>query len=187
MRLLIMGPPGAGKGTQAVGVAEHYGIPAISTGSIFRQNVADGTELGKQVKAIMESGGYVPDELTVALVKDRLAQPDAANGWLLDGFPRTLGQVQALDDMGAVPDAVISIVCDTDALVGRMLKRAEIEGRADDNETTIRKRFEVYAEQTDPLLAVYAERGKVVEVQGMGTIDEVAGRITSALDAKLGA
>ena len=189
MRLLIMGPPGVGKGTQAVGVAAHYGVPAISTGDIFRTNVKDQTELGKEVQRIMAEGGYVPDEVTNAIVADRLTQDDATAGWLLDGYPRTTGQVAALDEVlaeaGHGIDAVISLVADTEILVDRLLKRAELEGRADDNADTVRKRMVIYTEATDPLLATYRDRGLLVEVDGIGAIDEVAGRITSALDAKL--
>lgn len=189
MRLLIMGPPGVGKGTQAVGIAAHYGIPAISTGDIFRSNVKAQTPLGLEVSRIMAEGGYVPDEVTNAIVADRLTQPDAAAGWLLDGYPRTSGQVTALDQelarTGQAIDAVISLVADTDVLVDRLLKRAELEGRADDNAETIRNRMEIYTEATDPLLATYRDRGQLVEVDGIGGIDEVADRITAALDARL--
>lgn len=182
-----MGPPGVGKGTQAKGVAAHYGVPAISTGDIFRANVRNQTPLGLEVARIMAEGSYVPDEVTDAIVRDRLGEPDAAEGWLLDGYPRTLNQVEALDailaDSGTSLGAVISLVADTGHLVERLLKRAELEGRADDNEATIRHRMEVYAEATDPLLAIYRERGLLVEVDGLGTIDEVAQRITLALDA----
>ena len=190
MRLLIMGPPGVGKGTQAAGIAAHYEVPAISTGDIFRANVKGKTELGQQVEQIMASGGYVPDEITNAIVANRLTEADAANGWLLDGYPRTSGQVGALDQalaaQGVTIDAVISLVADTDLLVDRLLKRAELEGRADDNAETIRHRMEVYTEATDPLLATYRDRGLLVEVDGIGSIDEVSARITTALDAKLG-
>lgn len=188
MRLLIMGPPGVGKGTQAKGIATHYGIPAISTGDIFRANVKNKTPLGLEVSRIMAEGGYVPDEVTVAVVADRLAEPDAAAGWLLDGFPRTVGQVAALDGIlatsGTGIDAVISLVADTDVLVERLLKRAELEGRADDNAETIRARMDIYHEATDPLLAVYRDRGQLVEVDGVGPIDEVGQRITAALDVR---
>ena len=190
MRLLIMGPPGVGKGTQAVGIAAHYGIPAISTGDIFRANVKEQTELGKEVSRIMNEGGYVPDEVTNAIVADRLTHADAADGWLLDGYPRTAGQVAALDEelasTGKGIDAVISLVADTEILVERLLKRAELEGRADDNADTIHARMDIYTAATDPLLATYRDRGLLVEVDGIGGIEEVAGRITSALDAKLG-
>ena len=187
MRLLIMGPPGAGKGTQAQRIAEHYGIPAISTGDIFRAMKHADTPLARQVRAIMESGGYVSDEITNAIVQDRLAQDDCAAGFLLDGYPRTLQQVRTLDDHLAETDrpldAVVSLVADTDEVVVRLLKRAEIDGRADDNEETIRVRLQVYAEQTEPLLEVYRLRDLLVEVDGLGPIDEVSERIFAALDA----
>lgn len=181
-----MGPPGVGKGTQAQGIAAHYEVPAISTGDIFRANVRNQTPLGQKVAAIMAEGGYVPDEITDAIVRDRLGEDDAAAGWLLDGYPRTLGQVEALDgvlaESGTALDAVISLVADEDVLVERLLKRAEIEGRADDNADTIRNRMAVYNQATDPLLAIYRDRGLLVEVDGIGTIEEVGGRITAALD-----
>jgi adenylate kinase len=187
MRLLIMGPPGAGKGTQAQRITEHYGIPAISTGDIFRAMKHADTPLARQVRAIMESGGYVSDEITNAIVQDRLAQDDCAAGFLLDGYPRTLQQVRTLDDHLAETDrpldAVVSLVADTDEVVIRLLKRAEIDGRADDNEETIRVRLQVYAEQTEPLLEVYRLRDLLVEVDGLGPIDEVSERIFAALDA----
>ncbi len=187
MRLLIMGPPGAGKGTQAKRIAEHYGIPAISTGDIFRAMKSADTPLARQVRAIMESGGYVSDEITNEIVKDRLAQPDCQSGFLLDGYPRTLQQVQTLDDdlaeTGRPLDAVISLLADTDEVVARLLRRAEIDGRSDDNEETIRVRLQVYAEQTEPLLEVYRSRGVLVEVDGLGEVDEVSERVFAALDA----
>jgi adenylate kinase len=187
MRLLIMGPPGAGKGTQAKRIAEHYGIPAISTGDIFRAMKTSDTPLARQVRAIMESGGYVSDEITNEIVKDRLAQSDCAAGFLLDGYPRTLQQVQTLDDYLAETDrpldAVVSLLADIDEVVARLLKRAEIDGRSDDNEETIRVRLQVYAEQTEPLLEVYRSRDTLVEVDGLGEIDEVSERVFAALDA----
>ena len=187
MRLLIMGPPGAGKGTQAKRIAEHYGIPAISTGDIFRAMKNADTPLARQVRAIMESGGYVSDEITNEIVKDRLAQPDCQTGFLLDGYPRTLQQVRTLDDYLAETDrpldAVISLLADTDEVVARLLRRAAIDGRSDDNEETIRVRLQVYADQTAPLLEVYRSRGLLVEVNGLGEIDEVSERVFAALDA----
>jgi adenylate kinase len=187
MRLLIMGPPGAGKGTQAKRIAEHYGIPAISTGDIFRAMKTSDTPLARQVRAIMESGGYVSDEITNEIVKDRLAQSDCAAGFLLDGYPRTLQQVQTLDDYLAETDrpldAVVSLLADIDEVVARLLKRAEIDGRSDDNEETIRVRLQVYAEQTEPLLEVYRSRDTLVEVDGLGPIDEVSERVFAALDS----
>jgi adenylate kinase len=183
-----MGPPGAGKGTQAIKIAEHYGIPAISTGDIFRALQTADTPLARQVRAIMESGGYVSDEITNEIVADRLAQPDGDSGFLLDGYPRTLQQVQTLDDHLAEAnrpiDAVISLLADTEEVVARLLRRAEIDGRADDNEETIRVRLQVYADQTAPLLEVYRSRGLLVEVNGLGEIDEVSDRVFAALDAQ---
>ena len=187
MRLLIMGPPGAGKGTQASRIAEHYRIPAISTGDIFRAMKHSDTPLARQVRTIMESGGYVSDEITNDIVKDRLAQGDCVTGFLLDGYPRTLQQVQTLDDYLAETDrplhAVISLLADVEEVVARLLKRAEIDGRPDDNEETIRVRLQVYAEQTEPLLDLYRSRGMLVEVDGLGPIDEVSERVFAALDA----
>jgi adenylate kinase len=187
MRLLIMGPPGAGKGTQATRIAEHYRIPAISTGDIFRAMKHADTPLARQVREIMESGGYVSDEITNEIVKDRLARPDCQQGFLLDGYPRTLRQVQTLDDYLAETnrplDAVISLLADTDEVVARLLKRAAIDGRSDDNEETIRVRLQVYTEQTEPLLDVYRSRGVLVEVNGLGEIDEVSERVFAALEA----
>jgi adenylate kinase len=187
MRLLIMGPPGAGKGTQALRIAEHYGIPAISTGDIFRAMKNADTPLARQVRAIMESGGYVSDEITNEIVQDRLARPDCQGGFLLDGYPRTLQQVRTLDDhlaeTGRPLDAVISLLADTDEVVVRLLRRAAIDGRSDDNEETIRVRLQVYAEQTEPLLEVYRSRGLLVEVDGLGEVDEVSERVFAALDA----
>ena len=186
MRLLIMGPPGAGKGTQALRIAEHYGIPAISTGDIFRAMKHSDTPLARQVRTIMESGGYVSDEITNDIVKDRLAQGDCVTGFLLDGYPRTLQQVQTLDDYLAETDrplhAVISLLADVEEVVARLLKRAAIDGRPDDNEETIRVRLQVYAEQTEPLLDLYRSRGMLVEVDGLGHIDEVSERVFAALD-----
>lgn len=187
MRLLIMGAPGAGKGTQAVGVAAHYGVPAVSTGDIFRTNVKNGTPLGKQVDAILKAGNYVPDELTEEIVADRLDEPDARGGFLLDGFPRTMHQVDALDDYldqhGQSLDAVICLDVDSEDLIARLLRRAEIERRADDTEETIRHRMELYVQSTQPLLDAYASRDLLVRVDGNGSVDEVAARIAGAVDA----
>jgi adenylate kinase len=188
MQLVIMGPPGAGKGTQAKLIAEHYGIPAISTGDIFRAMKTADTPLARQVREIMESGGYVSDEITNAIVADRLAQPDCNRGFLLDGYPRTLQQVQTLDDYLAESErplnAVISLLADVEEVVARLLRRAVIDGRSDDNEETIRVRLQVYAEQTEPLLEVYRTRGSLVEVDGHGEVQEVSERIFAALEAR---
>jgi adenylate kinase len=188
MQLVIMGPPGAGKGTQAKLIAEHYGISAISTGDIFRAMKTADTPLARQVREIMESGGYVSDEITNAIVADRLAQPDCNRGFLLDGYPRTLQQVQTLDDYLAESkrplNAVISLLADIEEVVARLLRRAVIDGRSDDNEETIRVRLQVYAEQTEPLLEVYRARGSLVEVDGHGEVQEVSERIFAALEAR---
>jgi adenylate kinase len=189
MRLVIMGPPGAGKGTQAKAIAEKLQIPAISTGDIFRENVREETELGLEAKRYMDAGDYVPDEVTNAMVRDRLAEtPD---GFLLDGYPRTVAQVAELDSMveeaGNRIDAVLVLTVDTDEVVARLRKRAVAEGRSDDTEDVIRHRQEVYAEQTAPLIEVYDERGLVVRVDGMGGVAEVTSRIFDALDATNGA
>lgn len=187
-RLVILGAPGAGKGTQASRLAAHYGIPAISTGDIFRANIADATELGVQVKAIVDSGGYVPDEVTNAMVRDRLAQPDAAEGFLLDGYPRTRAQVDELDQMlaaaGGALDVVAELTVNTDEVVERLMRRAKSHGRSDDTEDVVRHRQAVYAEQTAPLTAVYGERGLLVQVDGMGAEDDVTARLLSAIDAR---
>jgi len=186
MRLILMGPPGAGKGTQAAYVADHFGIPAISTGDIFRANVSEGTPLGVEAKRYMDAGEYVPDEVTNLMVRNRIDEPDAEPGFLLDGYPRTLAQVEELDGMvektGHRIDAVLCLTVDKEAVVERLLKRAETDGRADDTEDVIRRRLEVYAEETEPLIKVYDDRGLVVEVDGMGAIDEVQQRIFEALD-----
>ena len=187
MRLIIMGPPGAGKGTQAKFVAEHFGIPAISTGDIFRANVSRGTPLGLEAQRFMDAGEYVPDEVTNRMVRNRIDEDDAAPGFLLDGYPRTLAQVEELDGMvrftGHALDAVVVLTVDEEELVARLVRRAEVEGRADDTEDVIRRRQEVYAEQTEPLIEVYRERGLLVEVDGLGEIDEVSERIFSSLNA----
>ena len=158
-----MGPPGAGKGTQAKYVADHFKIPAISTGDIFRANVSQGTPLGVEAKRFMDAGEYVPDELTNLMVRNRIDEPDAVAGFLLDGYPRTVAQVEELDGMVAFTghrlDAVVALTVDEDAVVQRLLRRAETDGRADDTEDVIRRRRQVYAEQTEPLLAVYRGRG----------------------------
>jgi len=184
-RLIIFGAPGAGKGTQATRIAQDLGIPAISTGDIFRFNIKNETALGRQVKEILASGAYVPDEVTSAIVRDRLLQPDALAGFLLDGYPRTQAQVADLDTMlaaeGASLDAVLELTVDTDEVVQRLLKRAEIDGRADDTEDVIRHRMKVYDEETAPLAAVYRDRGLLHQVDGMGEMDEVSDRLRAVL------
>lgn len=180
-----MGPPGAGKGTQAKFVADHCGIPAISTGDIFRANVSQGTPLGLEAKRYMDAGEYVPDEVTNRMVRNRIDEPDAADGFLLDGYPRTLAQVEELDGMikhtGHRLDAVVVLTVDQDEIVQRLLQRAQTEGRADDTEDVIRRRQEVYVEQTQPLIDVYKDRGLVREVNGLGEVEDVTKRIFDAL------
>jgi adenylate kinase len=187
-RFLLIGPPGAGKGTQAALLANAYSIPAISTGDIFRANVKNETELGLKVKSIMDRGEYVPDSLTNELIRDRLSQADAEAGFLLDGYPRTNDQVNELDDiLGAQHrnlDAVVLLVADTDELVRRLLKRAQEQDRADDTEEVIRHRQNVYLEQTQPLIEIYSARDLVVEIDGLGQVGEVTERILNALTAR---
>jgi adenylate kinase len=188
IRLLLIGAPGAGKGTQAEKLAQAFEIPAISTGDIFRHNVKNETELGQQAKAFMDRGEYVPDSLTNALVRDRLSHADAVDGFLLDGYPRTADQVAELDDIlsaqGNKLDVVVQLTADTDEVVRRLLNRALEQGRADDTEDVIRRRLEVYEEQTAPLTSTYAARGLVVMIDGLGEVAEVTGRILEALEAR---
>lgn len=184
-RLLIIGPPGAGKGTQAVKIAEALKIPAISTGDIFRKNIKEETELGKEAKSYIDSGNLVPDSVTNKMVRSRLAEADAANGFLLDGYPRNTAQVHELDtilaDLGQEIDRVLLLVADNEELVERLLGRAAEQGRSDDNEDVIRHRLTVYTDETSPLISIYKERDLVKEVDGLGGIEEVTERILSAL------
>jgi adenylate kinase len=184
-RLLIVGPPGAGKGTQSARLTTTFGIPAIATGDIFRANIKNQTDLGKQVSAIINAGDYVPDSLTNDLVASRLREADCKGGFLLDGYPRTLEQLRFLDEVlaaeGTALDAVIQLVADEDEIVSRLLKRAHEEGRTDDTPETIRHRQGLYQRETAPLIAVYKERGMVLEVDALGPVDDVAARIESAL------
>jgi adenylate kinase len=188
VRLLIVGPPGAGKGTQAARISQAFGIPTISTGDIFRSNIANGTPLGKQVKEIVDAGDYVPDSLTNALVTDRLSAADAHGGFLLDGYPRTTDQVRYLEELlaehGHVLDAVVRLVADQEEIVRRLRLRAEAQGRTDDSEEAIRHRQEVYQRETAPLLDMFAKRGLLIEVDGLGPVDEVSERVAQALAAR---
>jgi adenylate kinase len=187
IRLLLIGPPGAGKGTQAERLSSHFGIPAISTGDIFRENVKNETPLGQQAKAYMDAGENVPDSLTNDLVADRLAQPDCASGFLLDGYPRTAAQVDALEEMLAQQstqlDAAVELVADVEIVVSRLRQRAQEQGRSDDSEEVVRHRLGVYAEQTAPLIEVFKQRGLLVSVDGIGPIEEITDRIASRLAA----
>ncbi|HTF35752.1 MAG TPA: adenylate kinase [Myxococcota bacterium] len=186
-RLLLLGPPGAGKGTQAQRLKTRLGVPQISTGEMLRAAQAAGTELGRQVKAIMERGELVPDDVVTRVVEERLGQPDAQKGFILDGFPRTLEQAKALDTLlaklGLRLERCVAIQLDEEELVDRLLKRSQLEHRTDDDEPTIRKRMEVYRERTAPLIAYYRSRGALAEVDGLGTVEEVGRRIDEALAA----
>jgi len=187
-RFLLIGPPGAGKGTQAALLAQAYGIPAVSTGDIFRANVKNETELGVLAKSFMDKGEYVPDSLTNDLVRDRLAQADVSRGFLLDGYPRTKDQVLELDVIlsshNTGLDAVILLASDPEELIRRLLNRAQEQGRADDTEEVIRHRQNVYLEQTQPLIEIYSSRGLVVEIDGIGQVGEVTDRILNALTSR---
>ena len=184
--IVLLGPPGAGKGTQAARIAKRLGIPAISTGEIFRANMSEGTELGKRAKEYMERGEFVPDSVTNPMVKVRLAAPDTANGFLLDGYPRTLEQAHVLRDMlaelGVSLDVVLEIQVDEDEVVARMLKRATEQNRADDTEPVIRHRLEISHELTEPMATYYADQDLLQAIDGRGTIDEVSERIFAVLD-----
>ncbi len=184
-RIVLLGAPGAGKGTQAVLLAKRLGVPHVSTGDMLRAAVAAGTPVGRQAKAVMDAGALVGDEIVIAIARDRLSQADCEKGFILDGFPRTDGQAQALDamlaELGTPLDCCLAITVDADEVVTRLLKRAEIEGRTDDNEETIRERMRVYAEKTAPLLDHYRDQGLLVEVSGMGSVEEVAQRLEEAL------
>ena len=185
MRLLTMGPQGVGKGTQAALLSKHYGIPAISTGDIFRYNIKNKTELGVEALKYIDKGELVPDELTNKIVKDRLAMDDAKNGWILDGYPRNASQVEALDailnELGTPLDAVVALDADHDVLMERMKKRAEIEGRSDDTPEAIAKRLDVYAKETAPLLDIYRQRGLLKTFDGVGAVDEIQATIVAEL------
>jgi adenylate kinase len=187
-RILLIGPPGAGKGTQAIELSSAFSIPAISTGDIFRENVRNETPLGLQAKSFMDAGNNVPDSLTNDLITDRLAAPDCAGGFLLDGYPRTTDQVRHLDnflaDHHTKLDVVVQLVAEPDIVVERLRKRAVEQGRTDDDEAVVRHRLDVYAEQTAPLIDVYSARGLVVAIDGIGDIAEVTGRIMDALQAR---
>lgn len=187
-RLLIVGPQGSGKGTQGVRIAEAFGIPAISTGDVFRGAVAEGSELGLQVKAIIEAGDLVSDELTSAVVRDRLSQADAAAGFLLDGYPRNVAQVMHLDEflegIEEGLDAVIELEVPREESIARLSRRAAEQGRSDDTEEVIANRLAIYERETAPILDVYRTRGIVDRIDGVGSLDEITDRIIAALEAR---
>ncbi len=184
-RLLLLGPPGAGKGTQAQTLVENLGIPQISTGDMLRAAVAASTPVGKKAQSFMDAGRLVPDEVVIGVAEERLSKDDAASGFILDGFPRTVPQAEALDKLlptlGCKLEKCVAIRVDEQALVTRLLKRAEIEGRTDDNEASIRTRMEVYREETAPLVDYYRKKSILAEVDGLGSVPEVASRIAAAL------
>jgi len=188
IRLLLIGPPGAGKGTQAAQLAQHFEIPAISTGDIFRENVRNQTALGLEAKAYMDRGEYVPDTLTNALVRDRLNKEDAKRGFLLDGYPRTIDQVSELDyilqESGKKLDVVVQLTAVGDELLRRLSGRALEQGRSDDTPEVIKRRLDVYDQQTAPLIDVYVSRGVVAKIDGLGEITEVTARIIEAIAAR---
>jgi adenylate kinase len=185
-RLLLLGPPGAGKGTQAQLLVERLGIPQVSTGDMLRAAVAAGSEVGRQAKSYMDAGKLVPDAVVIGVAEERLGRPDAKKGFILDGFPRTAAQAEALDRMlpklGCELERCVALTVDEDELVKRLLRRAALEGRSDDNEASIRTRMREYREKTEPLIAYYRKRGALREVNGIGEIEEVARRIAQALD-----
>ncbi len=186
-RVLLLGPPGAGKGTQARTLAAELGVPQIATGDMLREAVAAGTEIGVRARAFMERGELVPDEVVVGVARERLAAEDAREGFILDGFPRTTAQARALDEMlrelGTGLERVVVLEVDEEELVQRLLRRAEIEGRSDDNEETIRNRMRVYREETQPLIDYYRQRGLLREVPGSGSVEDVGARLREALCA----
>lgn len=188
VRLLIVGPQGSGKGTQGIRIADAFGIPAISTGDVFRQNIRDSSELGREVQAIIEAGHLVSDGLTSAVVRDRLAQDDAVGGYLLDGYPRNLAQVADLDgflgERGEALDAVIELRVPHDETMARLGRRAHEQGRTDDTDEVIANRLAIYERETAPILGTYADRGLVDAIDGVGTLDEITDRIITALEAR---
>lgn len=185
MRLILLGPPGAGKGTQGHRVSEKYHIPEISTGDILRAAVRAGTELGREARRYMDRGALVPDSVIIGIVQDRLMQDDASKGFILDGFPRNVAQAEALSRMlleNASPlDHVISMQVDEAELLQRLASRRELEGRQDDSDETIRHRLDVYRHETEPLIAYYEQVGLLRPIDGIGTIDEIFQRILVVL------
>jgi adenylate kinase len=187
-RMLIIGPPGSGKGTQASRISERLEIVPISTGDIFRANVKGATPLGVEAKGYMDAGDFVPDSVTNRMVQHRLSEGDAKDGFLLDGYPRTTGQVDYLDGIlanhGQTVDVVLQLTADDEELVARLLERAQETGRSDDNEAVIRHRLDLYHEQTETVVARYGERGILTQVDGIGAIDEVTARVMQAIASK---
>ncbi|MET4591607.1 adenylate kinase [Arthrobacter sp. 754] len=189
-RMLIIGPPGSGKGTQAERISERLGVVAISTGDIFRANVKGGTPLGLEARKYMDNGDFVPDSVTNEMVRNRLSQDDAKNGFLLDGYPRTIAQVDYLDGILAAADqelgVVLQLTADDEELVSRLLGRARETGRSDDNESVIRHRLDLYHQQTEAVVARYARRGILAQVDGIGGMDEVTDRVLGSISEQAG-
>jgi adenylate kinase len=184
-RLLLLGPPGAGKGTQAQRLVEDLGIPQISTGDMLRAAVAAGSPVGKEARSFMDAGKLVPDEVVIRVARERLTQPDTGDGFILDGFPRTVAQAEALDELlgelGCKLERCVALMVDGDELVKRLLRRSELEARSDDNEEAIRTRMAEYEAKTAPLIAYYRGRGALAEIDALGEVDEVAARIQEAI------
>jgi adenylate kinase len=185
MRLVLLGPPGSGKGTQATSLKEQLQVPHISTGDLLRAEVAAGTELGKQAKAVMDAGNLVSDDILLGMLESRLGQDDVAKGFILDGYPRNLAQAAALDELlaslGQKFDAAVQLTVDNEQIVERLAGRAKAEGRADDNPESVRKRLEVYDQQTAPVIEFYRQHGQLTIVDGVGALDEVFNRIIEAI------
>ncbi|SKB83609.1 Adenylate kinase [Arthrobacter sp. 31Cvi3.1E] len=190
-RLIIMGPPGSGKGTQAEHLARHFGIPAISTGDLFRAHVRDRTELGLEASAFMDKGEFVPDHVTTDMLKQRMEEPDAADGFLLDGYPRTVIQIGALDEMlaarGQPLEVVLALTAPAGELLARMLRRAQEQGRSDDTEDVIQRRLELYREETQPVLTAYTKRGILLTVEGTGERESITRAAIAAVEGALAA
>ncbi|MDR6989530.1 adenylate kinase [Paenarthrobacter nitroguajacolicus] len=188
-RLIIMGPPGSGKGTQAEYLARHFGIPAISTGDLFREHVRDKTELGLEAGGFMDRGEFVPDHVTTDMLKQRMEEADAADGFLLDGYPRTVIQIGALDEMlaarGQPLEVVLALTAADDELLGRMLRRAQEQGRSDDTEAVIQRRLELYRDETQPVLTAYLQRGILLTVDGSGEREAITAAAIAAVEGAL--
>jgi adenylate kinase len=186
MRIVLLGTPGSGKGTQAQLMKDRLGVPHISTGALLREAAERGTELGIQAKSIIDRGELVPDEIMSDMVEERLSQSDVANGFILDGYPRNLSQAESLDAvlerLGAPADDAIQLDVNPEHIIKRIAKRATQEGRSDDNEDVVRNRMRIYHEQTAPVIEYYAKRGLITHVLGDGTVEEVLERILSVLE-----